>query len=234
MVPLCLGGMITKIKFAHLGDLMKNIVIIGAGGFAREVAWLIEEINLKNNEWNLIGFFDENNCKNLMLNGYKVLNKNEFESLKDLYLVVAIGDSEVRENVVNRYLNYKFATLIHPDVSISFTNKIGEGSIICKGNIITVNVNIGKHVIINIDSTVGHDAVLEDYVTILPSVNISGYVRVKQCSNVGTGTNIIQEKTIGRNTIIGAGSVVVKDISDYVVAVGIPAREIKKRGEFLV
>ena len=208
---------------------MKDIIIVGAGGFAREVAWLIEEINLKNQEWNLIGFFDENNNEAKTLNGYRVFNKNDFVNQSQASLVVAIGDSETRKKVVDRYSSFKFATLVHPDVSISATNKIGEGSIICKGNIITVNVDIGKHVIVNIDSTVGHDAVLEDFVTILPSVNISGYVRIKECSNVGTGTQIIQKKTIGQNSIIGAGSVVVRDINDYVVAAGIPAREIKKR-----
>jgi sugar O-acyltransferase (sialic acid O-acetyltransferase NeuD family) len=208
---------------------MRDIIIVGAGGFAREVAWLIEEINLKNQEWNLIGFLDENNNEAKILNGYRVLNKSDLVNQSHAYFVVAIGDSETRKEVVKRYSSYKFATLVHPDVSISATNKIGEGSIICKGNIITVNVDIGKHVIVNIDSTVGHDAILEDFVTILPSVNISGYVRIKECSNVGTGTQIIQDKTIGRNSIIGAGSVVVKDINDYVVAVGIPAREIKNR-----
>lgn len=208
---------------------MRDIIIVGAGGFAREVAWLIEEINLKNQEWNLMGFLDENNNEAKILNGYRVLNKSDLVNQSHAYFVVAIGDSETRKEVVKRYSSYKFATLVHPDVSISATNKIGEGSIICKGNIITVNVDIGKHVIVNIDSTVGHDAILEDFVTILPSVNISGYVRIKECSNVGTGTQIIQEKTIGRNSIIGAGSVVVKDINDYVVAVGIPAREIKNR-----
>lgn len=208
---------------------MKDIIIVGAGGFAREVAWLIEEINLKNQEWNLIGFFDENNNEAKTLNGYRVFNKNDLVNQSQAYLVVAIGDSETRKKVVDRYSSFKFATLVHPDVSISATNKIGEGSIICKGNIITVNVDIGKHVIVNIDSTVGHDVILENFVTILPSVNISGYVRIKECSNVGTGTQIIQEKTIGQNSIIGAGSVVVKDINDYVVAVGIPAREIKNR-----
>ncbi len=208
---------------------MRDIIIVGAGGFAREVAWLIDEINLKNQEWNLIGCLDENNNEAKTLNGYRVLNKSDLVNQSHAYFVVAIGDSETRKEVVKRYSSYKFATLVHPDVSISATNKIGEGSIICKGNIITVNVDIGKHVIVNIDSTVGHDAILEDFVTILPSVNISGYVRIKECSNVGTGTQIIQEKTIGQNSIIGAGSVVVKDINDYVVAVGIPAREIKNR-----
>jgi sugar O-acyltransferase (sialic acid O-acetyltransferase NeuD family) len=208
---------------------MNDIIIIGAGGFAREVAWLIEEINLTNREWNLIGFFDENTNDTKLLNGYKVLNKNDLENHTHAYLVVAIGDSETRKKVVNRYSSFKFATLIHPDVSISSTNRVGEGSIVCKGNIITVNVDIGNHVIVNIDSTIGHDALLEDFVTVLPSVNISGFVKIKECSNIGTGVQIIQERTIGRNSIIGAGSVVVKDIKDYVVAVGIPACEIKDR-----
>lgn len=206
---------------------MKDIIIIGTGGFAREVAWLIEEINEKNQEWKLIGFFDENKVIFNTLNGYPIIEDLNLINRDTIHIVIAIGDSEIRKNVASRFSNYRFATLIHPSVSISSTNNIGEGSIICKGNIITVNVVIGKHVILNIDSTVGHDVVLEDFVTILPSVNLSGYVTIKECSIVGTGSQIIQEKIIGRNTIIGAGSVVIKDINDYVIAVGIPAKEIK-------
>lgn len=208
---------------------MKDIIIVGAGGFAREVAWLIEEINNKIPTWNLVGFFDENRSDVTELNGYQVLYKTDLLKYEEAFFVVAIGDSETRKKVVERYASYRFATLIHPDVSISSTNQIGEGTIICKGNIITVNVSIGNHVIINLDSSVGHDVILEDFVTVLPSVNISGYVKIKECSSIGTGSQIIQEKTIGRNSIIGAGSVILSDINDYVVAVGIPAKEIKSR-----
>jgi sugar O-acyltransferase (sialic acid O-acetyltransferase NeuD family) len=208
---------------------MKDIIIIGAGGFARETAWLIEEINYTEAVWNLIGFYEEKDSDIKLLNGYKVINREEFLKYPDAFLVIAIGDPNIKKQVASRYANRTFATLIHPQISISGTNSIGPGSIICKGSILTTNICVGNHVIINLDCTVGHDAVLKDFVTILPSVNISGHVNIGECTSVGTGTQIIQEKNIGENTVIGAGSVVVRDISDSVIAVGIPAREIKKR-----
>ena len=104
---------------------------------------------------------------------------------------------------------------------------IGEGSIICAGSIITVDIRIGKHVILNLDCTVGHDACLEDFVTVYPSVNVSGNVLVEECAELGTGTQIIQGKKIGAQTIVGAGAVVVKDLPEKCTAVGSPAKPIK-------
>lgn len=211
---------------------MKNIVIIGAGGFAREVAWLIEDINLKHNSWKLIGYIDENlNNKDIVLNGYKVLGDfNNIEvSDKDIYYVCAVGDTSIRKELSKKAekIGLKPATLIHPSVIISKYVKIREGTIICAGNIITVNVEIGNNVIINLDCTVGHDVEIKDYVTILPGVNISGNVILEEGSNIGTGAAIIQGKKVGENSIIGAGAVVVKDIPHNCTAVGCPAKVIK-------
>jgi sugar O-acyltransferase (sialic acid O-acetyltransferase NeuD family) len=208
---------------------MDNIIIIGAGGLAREVAWLIEEINLVQKKWNLLGFYDETKISSGDINGYASLSKADVYDNSNSHFVIAIGDPEIRKDVFSRFSHLNYATLIHPDVKISNTNSIGKGTIICKGTIITVNVKIGKQVIINLDSTIGHDAVINDFVTILPSVNISGYVKIGKYTSVGTGTQIIQELEVGSNSVIGAGSVVVRDIEDYVVAVGLPAKAIKNR-----
>ena len=209
---------------------MRDLIIVGAGGFAREVAWLVERINNIHPTWNLLGFFDEFHVDKNHLNGYPLLDDIEMNAHKETsFYIVAIGDSETRSKVVDKIGNVKFATLIDPSVYINNTISIGIGSIICAGSIITVNVVIGKHAIINLDCTLGHDAIIEDFVTLLPSVNVSGHVVVKDHTSIGTGSQIIQEKTVGSHTIVGAGSVVVKDISDYVVAVAIPANEIKKR-----
>jgi sugar O-acyltransferase (sialic acid O-acetyltransferase NeuD family) len=211
---------------------MHDIVIIGAGGFAREVAWLIEDINLKNNLWNLIGYIDENlKSKSSLLNGYEVLG--DFNSLemrnKEIFYICAVGDTFIRKelSVKAENIGLKPATLIHPNVVMSKHVKVGEGTIICSSNIITVNVQVGKHVIINLDCTIGHDVVIEDYVTILPSVNVSGAVILEEGSSIGTGSAIIQGKKVGINSIIGAGTVVVKDIPANCTAVGVPAKIVK-------
>lgn len=117
--------------------------------------------------------------------------------------------------------------MIHPSVIYSESVNFGEGSIVCAGNIITVNIEIGKHVIINLDCTIGHDANIGDYSTILPSVNVSGFVKTEECVSIGTGSAIIQGVNIGKNTVVGAGAIVVKDLPENCTAVGLPAKPIK-------
>lgn len=212
---------------------MKDLVIIGAGGFGREVAWLVDDINEVSSEWNLLGFIDENkNCHGKELNGYKVLGGFDYLNDKnDIYYACAVGNSKIKKDIIeNKCSDYeiKAATLIHPSVIMSKKyNEIGEGCIICAGSIITVNVKLEKHIIINLDCTIGHDVVMKDYITVYPSANISGNCTIGKCVEVGTGTQIIQGKIIGDNTIIGAGSVVINDIESEKVAVGVPAKVIR-------
>jgi len=210
---------------------MKDIVIIGAGGFGREVKWLIDEINEVSRQWNFLGFIDDNLNKGTIVNDSIVIGNLAWLQKQNLNVVCAIGDPNVKKRVLSQLTNSenKYPVLIHPDVRMSKLIDIGEGTIICSGCILTVNINIGKHVIINLDSTVGHDATIGDFSTILPSVNISGHVNIEELVSVGTGAKIIQELRIGRNTIIGAGAIVTKDIPQNVVAVGMPAKPIKTR-----
>ncbi|MHD0315503.1 acetyltransferase [Fusobacterium varium] len=209
---------------------MKDVVIIGAGGFAREVAWLIEEINKKNEQWNILGFIDDNS-ENIgkSLNGYKIIGNTDYlnEMNKNIYAVIAIGNGKTRKKIVEKLKKRKFGILIHPNVSISNSISIGEGSIICSGNILTVNISIGKHVIINLDCTIGHDAVIKNFSTFLPGTNLSGETIVEECSTLGTGSTVIQGIKIGKNVMVGAGAVVIRDIIDDSTAVGNPARTIK-------
>ncbi len=209
---------------------MKDVVIIGAGGFAREVAWLIEEINKKNEQWNILGFIDDNS-ENVgkSLNGYKIIGNTDYlnEMNKNIYAVIAIGNGKTRKKIVEKLKKRKFGILIHPNVSISNSISIGEGSIICSGNILTVNISIGKHVIINLDCTIGHDAVIKNFSTFLPGTNLSGETIVEECSTLGTGSTVIQGIKIGKNVMVGAGAVVIRDIIDDSTAVGNPARTIK-------
>lgn len=208
---------------------MKDIVIIGAGGFGREVAWLIEDINKIKPEWNIKGFIDDNLEVGSLINGYEVLGDLEWLKKQELYAVCAVGEPKIKKNIISRLENsgVKYPVLIHPSVIKSDIVEIGEGSIICAGSILTVNINIGMHVIINLDCTVGHDVQIKDYSTILPSVNVSGCVVVEECVNIGTCSAIIQGVKIDKNTIVGAGSVVVKDLPANCTAVGVPAKPIK-------
>ena len=212
---------------------MKDLVIVGAGGFGREVAWLVEDINNNNREWNLLGFIDENEQNHgNELNGYKVLGGFDYlNNKKNIYYVCAIGNAKVRKEIVEKKCskyNIKPSNLIHPSVIMSKKyNKMGEGCIICASNIITVNFNLGDHIIVNLDCTIGHDVVINDYVTIYPSVNVSGNCNIGECVELGTGTQVIQGNNIGDRTIVGAGSVVIRNIEGDKVAVGVPTKVIK-------
>ncbi len=213
--------------------MQKDLIIIGASGFGREVAWLVERINNDSLTWNLLGFLDDNSeLAGTGVDGYTVLGTCETAAAyPDACYVCAIGSAKIRKQVIDKITgivpDIQYATLIDPSVLISDRVAIGEGSIICAGTIVTVDITIGCHVIINLDCTIGHDAVLEDFVTLYPSVNISGYTIIGACSEMGTGTQIIQMKKVGRESIVGAGAVVVKDIPDRCTAVGTPAKPIK-------
>lgn len=216
---------------------MKSIYIYGSGGFAREVAWLIEEINKEKEKWEIKGFLDDNSDNwGKTINGYKVLGDYTYlkNINKSVYVSIAVGNPKFKENIVNNIGSNElinFATLIHPSVQKSDLIKIGNGTIICAGTILTTNINIGKHVILNLDSTIGHDVVIKDFATVSPSVNISGNVKIGKSVSVGTGSAIIQNTNIGLNSTIGAGAVVIKDIPNNCTAVGVPAKPVSFQNE---
>ncbi len=215
--------------------LTKKLYIIGAGGFGREVAWLVERINVVSPTWDLQGFIDDNEeVQGTIQGNYKVVGNCQLLEHIDteVWVVCAIGSAHVRKKViekVSRYENVHFATVIDPSVLMSPSVKIQEGSIICAGTILTVDISIGKHVIINLDCTVGHDVVMGDYVTLYPSANVSGCVTLEREVEIGTGAQIIQGKKILQRTIVGAGAVVTKDLPSNCTAVGAPACPIKFR-----
>ena len=212
---------------------MKDLIIFGASGFGREVAWAVERINKVEPTWNLLGFMDDNeSIQGNEINGYRVLGKTaDVGKYPDAYFVCAVGASRIREKIVGNMKavnpNIKFGTVIDPSVEMSDFVTVGEGTIICAHTIVTVNIEIGSHVIINLDCTIGHDAVLQDFVTLYPSVNVSGITNIGHAVELGTGMQIIQGKTVGDYSIVGAGAIVVKDIPAKCTAMGCPAKPIK-------
>lgn len=209
---------------------MKKLVIVGNGGFAKEVEWLVERINAVTPTWNFMGFIDNDS------NNPKVIGDDKYvlSYEEELYVSIAIGTSAIRRKIYSSYKenpNIIFPNLIDPSVLISDRVSFGEGNIICAGSILTVDITIGNCNIINLDCTIGHDAILRNFVTINPSVNVSGNATIGSGSNIGTGTQIIQGLSIGDNSIVGAGAVVNTDLPANCTAVGIPAKVIKIRSE---
>ncbi|MBT3935336.1 MAG: acetyltransferase [Bacteroidetes bacterium] len=212
----------------------KKIAIIGHGGFGREVLTIINAINQIEPTWEMLGFFDDQK-ENELIDEFPYLGSvSDINLVKtEVYLAVGIGISSVKKEIVSKITNpmITFATLIHP--SVIFGNpksiKVGKGTIIGANSIITTNVEIGNYVLLNLACTVGHDTIIRDYSSFMPTVNISGEVVVNAGVYVGTGVQIINQLQIGEDTVIGAGSVVTKNLPANCTAVGIPANIIKQR-----
>ncbi len=213
---------------------MNDIAIIGSGGFAKEVLTVLRDINKLHPEeerYNILGFVDENVGE--IINGLPVIGTDEFvnETTAPLSLVFAIGDPRLKKKIRLKYTNplIAFPTIIHPSVIIGDSEyvEIGEGCIICAGAIITSNIKIGNYVTVNLLTTIGHDTIIKDFCSFMPSVNVSGEVICGECVYCGTGAKIINQLEIGENTIIGAGALVAKNLPSNCTAVGIPAKPIK-------
>lgn len=212
---------------------MKDIAIFGVGGFGREVLALIQDINRVEPQWNIVGFFDDGYEKGLMINGYPTLGKvedlNKWET--DIAIAISIGSPVIKKKILDNIHNPKvsYPTLIHPSVWIGDRNyvEIGKGCIFCAGVMITTNIAIRDFVILNLQCTVGHDSVINDYAAFMPSVNISGEVNIGEGVYVGTGAKIINQLEIGNYSIVGAGAVVSKTLPAHCTAVGVPAKPIK-------
>lgn len=210
---------------------MKKIAIFGAGGFGREVKWLINEINKQSKQWEFIGFFDDDFSHALYLKEeHKLGSSSDLSEWKEpLHIVFAIGNPVVKRKICESIQNplLQFPVLIHPNVLMGNDVVIGEGTIICAGCLLTVNMKIGRHVILNLGCTVGHDSIIGDFSSFMPSVNISGEVNIGEAVYTGTGAKIINQLSIGEETIIGAGAVVSKTLPPKCTAVGIPAKPVK-------
>lgn len=207
---------------------MKKLYIIGSGGFSKQVIEMIELINSRNKEYELVGLIDDNKTKlGHKVLGYEVIGTTDFLNTlsqnEEVYGVIAIANGKIKSTVFNALPRVNWINLIHPTAIVSKYIDIGVGNVICAGVIINPETVISHHCHINIGSTLGHDVKMKDYITIMPGCNISGNVKLNEKTVVGTGVKIIQGITIGHNVVLGAGAVVIKDVESNSLYVGIPA-----------
>ncbi|MBQ9274261.1 MAG: NeuD/PglB/VioB family sugar acetyltransferase [Succinivibrio sp.] len=206
---------------------MNNLVIAGYGGLAREVKWLVDRLNASQPLWNFLGFIDTNDALQVIGNDDFIINCKD-----QLSVVIAIADPVLRTRLYERYRqnpNVSFPNLLDPSVICSDEMVMGQGNIICAGTVLTVNITLGDFVIINMDCTVGHDAVLGSFVTVNPGVNISGNANIGISCFIGAGAQILQGHTIGRGTSVASGAVVNRSLPENVQAVGAPERFVSFR-----
>jgi sugar O-acyltransferase (sialic acid O-acetyltransferase NeuD family) len=208
---------------------MEKVIIFGAGGHAKVIIDILE----KQNKYKIVGIFvDTPDIIGTDFMGYPVLEKiaNFYGANKG---IIAIGDNYSRRLIADKVKNinskFQFIRAIHPSAIIGKNVEIGEGTVVVAGTIINANSNIGKHCIINTQASVGHDVIIGDYSTAAPGSCIGGNSIIGTISTVSMGANVIQKIKIGDGTLIGAGSTVLHDIPDGVLAYGLPAKVIRQR-----
>ena len=208
---------------------MQDIVVLGSGGLAREVAWLIEQINLSSARWRILGFSDVDPSKRGSVVGkWRVGFADEEVAVMGVAVAVGVGNPSVLLKLMEQFGSLPadlLPNLVHPSV-LSDQERIsmGVGNVICAGNILTTDIRIGSFNIFNLSCTVGHDTSVADCCVINPGCNLSGGVELGSGVLVGTGAKVLQYLRIGGRATIGAGSVVTRNVDQGATVVGIPAR----------
>lgn len=209
---------------------MKNIVIIGAGDFGKEIVWLIEDINKANPTYVIIGFLDDDEKKTgKMINGYQCVGTTEdlpeLIRTQNVCAVIAMQDGDSRKRIAEKIPWFdSWETLIHPSANIAETSKLGKGCVVCAGCNVSVNTVLGKHCILNLTVTMGHDSDVGDYVSVMSGAVISGHVVLRERAYLGSNSTVLPFMKVGIHAKVGAGSVVIRNVKDEVTVMGVPAK----------
>jgi len=195
------------------------MILYGASGHGKVIAEIAEELQVP-----IRGFVDGNRTIKEII-GYNVIANSAELLVGDA--VISIGNNKIRKKIAENNLHLNYCCLVSPRSNISKRITMGAGTVVMMGVTINSSVTIGEHCIINTNASVDHDCIIHDYVHISPNVGLAGNVEIGEGTHVGIGSTVIQGIKIGKWCTIGAGAVVIKDVPDYAVVVGNPAKIIK-------
>ena len=215
-----------------------RLVILGAGGLAREFHDIVESANVHEQQhgrpaiWDFLGFIDANAHDDARVTGRApVLGGDAVLATlpSGTAFIVAIADTDVRRRVAVDAESHGLtpAVVVHPRALVGTRGvTLGGGSVVAANAIITTDVAVGQHVHIDRGVQVGHDCVLADFVSLYPSAAIAGAVQIDAGATVGSNSTVIQGLRIGTHAFVGAGAVVVRDVAASTTVVGVPAKPV--------
>ena len=210
-----------------------RLVVVGAGGFGREVLDIVEAMNAVGAELELLGSVDDSDASEALLARRGVAHLGAVDDYiagltPDVTpgFVVGIGAGAVRRDIDGRLCAAGLVpmVLVHPMATVGGDNRIAEGCVLAAGARVTTNITLGRHTQLHVNSTVGHDSVLDDFVSVYPGATVSGNVHLAEGVTIGTGANVLPGLPIGAGAFVGAGAVVTKDVDAGVTVAGVPAR----------
>lgn len=212
-----------------------KLAVVGCGGHAKCV---IDCAELQG-EYEVAALIDDFLAPGTLVCGYPVLGPCDAETIQRLReagvesAIVAVGDNATRAELAGKlralWPSMVAATLVHPAAFVARSASLGEGTVVLPGAVVQVNCRVGSHCILNTKASLDHDSVMGDFSALAPGATVSGAVHIGACSWIAAGAVVIHGRVIGHDTVIGAGAVVVRDIPDFVVAFGIPAKPVRLR-----
>jgi sugar O-acyltransferase (sialic acid O-acetyltransferase NeuD family) len=204
---------------------VRDLVIVGAGGFARETAAAAAS------RWRVRGFVDDNPALHgTIRSGLPILGPvDSVRDMADTAVVVCVGNPRnytARLQIVERLglPGERYATVVHPSVSVGATCAVGHGTVLLAGTVLTADLSVGSHVAVMPQVVLTHDDLIEDFGTIASGVRLGGGAILRRGAYVGAGALIREGVTVGAWSQIGMGSVVLRDVPPDEIWVGSPAR----------
>ncbi len=214
-----------------------QLVIVGAGGFGREVLDVVEAMNAAGAEIEFAGYVDDVGTSVPLLERRGAPYLGTVERLVDgstvdagAGFVIGIGAGDVRRRLAGILTGAgrRPLVLIHPMATVGGDCRIGEGCILTAGVRVTTNITLGRHTQLHVNSTIGHDSVLDDFVSVYPGATVSGNVHLGDGVTIGTGANVLPGLTVGAGAFVGAGAVVTSDVAPGTTVAGVPARQVNR------
>lgn len=213
---------------------MRDLVIVGAGGFARETAAAARAANRLRPTWRLRGFVDDNPAlRGIERSGLPVVGGTDaLDQMPDVAVVICVGNPKnyrARERLVHRLglPADRYATVVHPAAEVGSGSTVGPGTVLLAGAVLTADVAVGAHVAIMPQVVLTHDCVVGDYVTIASGVRLGGGAVLAPGAYVGAGALVREKVTVGARSLVGMGSVVLRDVPPDEVWAGNPARHLR-------